>query len=82
MRRSVCTTGEIVQAAVASAKKGDAKAREWQARYLLGDDPASLIDLAVDDVVSGGVGDGIGTELLEGVIADIKKGRFRARFEA
>jgi hypothetical protein len=73
---------EIVEAAVARAKEGDAKAREWLARYLLGATPPSLIDLTVDDVVSGGAGDGTGTELLEAVIGYLKKGRFRARFEA
>jgi hypothetical protein len=39
----------IVQAAVASAKDGDAKAREWLARYLLGEKPLTLTALAADE---------------------------------
>jgi hypothetical protein len=70
---------EVVQAAVADAKEGDAKAREWLARYLIGDDPPRLIDLSVDDVVAGG---GIAAELLRGLFRYVKEARHRMRFEA
>jgi hypothetical protein len=35
----------IVQRAVADAKGGNAKAREWLSKYLLGDDPFALVEL-------------------------------------
>src|SRR5947208_112287 len=55
---------EVVRGALAQAKEGDAKAREWLARYLIGDKPPRLIDLAADDVA----GAGIGTELLKALV--------------
>jgi hypothetical protein len=39
----------IVARAVQDAKAGDAKAREWIARYVLGAEPMRLVDLAVLD---------------------------------
>jgi hypothetical protein len=36
----------IVQKAVADAKVGNPKAREWLSKYLLGDDPLALVELA------------------------------------
>jgi len=41
--------GQIVDRAVADALAGDAKAREWLAKYLLGSDPMKLLDLAADE---------------------------------
>lgn len=38
---------KIVERAVADAKKGDDKARAWLSRYLLGDDPPRLFDIAI-----------------------------------
>jgi hypothetical protein len=35
----------IVQRAVADAKGGNAKAREWLSKYLLGDEPLALVEL-------------------------------------
>jgi hypothetical protein len=70
---------EVVQAAVADAKEGDAKAREWLARYLIGDDPPRLIDLSVDDVVAGG---GIGAELFPALIRYVRQAWHRSQFEA
>jgi hypothetical protein len=69
----------VVKAAVADAKDGDAKAREWLARYLIGDEPPRLIDLSVDDVVAGG---GIAAELLKGLVRYVKEARHRMRFDA
>ncbi len=40
---------EIVRAAVAAAKQGDAKARDWLCRYLVGEKPPTLTDLAADE---------------------------------
>ena len=40
---------EIIAAAVEKAKAGDAKARDWLARYLLGEKPMTLTDLAADE---------------------------------
>lgn len=37
---------EIVQRAIEDAKNGEAKARDWLAKYLLGDSPPSLLELA------------------------------------
>lgn len=37
---------EIVEKTVTDAKKGDPKARDWIARFALGKDPMSLMDLA------------------------------------
>jgi hypothetical protein len=41
----------IVEAAVEAAKNGDARARDWLARYLVGEHPLSLADLAADEAV-------------------------------
>ena len=68
----------VVQAALTQAKEGDGKAREWLARYLIGDDPPRLIDLTVDDVH----GDGIESELKEALIAFSKKRRYWIMFDA
>jgi hypothetical protein len=40
---------DIVRAAVTVAKQGDAKARDWLARHLLGENPISLTALAADE---------------------------------
>jgi hypothetical protein len=40
---------ETVKAAVAAAKHGDGKARDWLCRYLVGEKPQTLTDLAADD---------------------------------
>jgi hypothetical protein len=40
----------IVEAAVTAAKNGDGKAREWLTRYLIGERPLTLADLAADEV--------------------------------
>lgn len=40
---------QIVTAAVESAKQGDARAREWIARYVLGTGPALLLNLAANE---------------------------------
>ena len=40
---------DVVRAAVEAAKAGDARARDWLARYLIGEGPAKLIDLAADE---------------------------------
>src|SRR5262245_53968910 len=40
---------EIVKAAVAGAKEGDGKARDWLGKYLIGGSPLSLTDLAADE---------------------------------
>jgi hypothetical protein len=69
----------VVRAAVAQAKEGDGKARDWLARYLIGDDPPRLIDLFVDDMVVAG---GIGTELLKALIGHVRESRHRRMFGA
>jgi hypothetical protein len=43
------TWREICQAAVAAAKDGDPRARDWLARYLLGEEPTRLVVLAADE---------------------------------
>lgn len=48
----------IVRAAVDAAKSGDARARDWLCRYLLGEKPPTLLDLAADDAA------GLGTDAL------------------
>ncbi len=40
---------EIVMRAVADAKGGDAKAREWLSERLMGSEPSSLLQLAADE---------------------------------
>ena len=40
---------QIVQRAVADAVEGDAKAREWVAKFVVGNEPASLVQLAADE---------------------------------
>jgi hypothetical protein len=49
----------VVQAAVESAKQGDAKARDWLTRYLIGETPMSLTDLAADEAWGVGSDDDI-----------------------
>jgi hypothetical protein len=41
---------EIVKATVVAAKQGDPKARDWLTRYLIGDYPRSLTELAADEL--------------------------------
>jgi hypothetical protein len=41
------TWQRIVERAVADAKNGDATARAWLAKYLIGDKPAALTELAI-----------------------------------
>ncbi len=36
----------IIGKAVADAKAGDAKARDWLSKYLVGDEPLALVELA------------------------------------
>jgi hypothetical protein len=51
----------VVSKALANAKRGDSRARDWLTKYLLGNDPPQLLDLAarerrgetVDEVVDG-----------------------------
>src|SRR6516225_4348255 len=45
---------EIVKATAEAAKKGDGKARNWLTRYLLGEKPISLADLAADEAAEVG----------------------------
>jgi hypothetical protein len=40
---------DVVQAAVVAAKEGDGKARDWLTRYLVGENPLTLADLAADE---------------------------------
>lgn len=40
---------EVVERAVADAKSGDAKARDWLTRYLVGNDPPALLELAAKE---------------------------------
>src|SRR5262245_10415715 len=44
------TWREICQATVERAKAGDPKARDWLARYLIGEKPPKLLDLAADEL--------------------------------
>jgi hypothetical protein len=46
---TVETWREICQATVEAAKSGDAKARDWLARYLIGNHPPKLLHLAADE---------------------------------
>lgn len=41
---------EVVARALADAKAGDGKARDWLTRYLIGDAPPRLIDLVASDL--------------------------------
>ena len=43
------TWRDVCLRAVQDAKGGDAKAREWLSRYLLGKEPQSLLDLTADE---------------------------------
>src|SRR5260370_42073576 len=38
----------IIQRAVADAKAGNAKARDWLSKYLVGDEPLALVELTED----------------------------------
>lgn len=40
---------EVVERAVADAKAGDAKARDWLTRYLIGEHPPTLLELAAKE---------------------------------
>ena len=40
---------KVCQAAVKAAKEGDAKARDWLTKYLIGEKPLSLTDVAADE---------------------------------
>ncbi len=43
------TWRQIVDRAVTDATNGDAKARDWLAKYLIGEEPTSLVQLAADE---------------------------------
>src|SRR3954452_16912219 len=45
---------EIVRSAVLAAKQGDGKARDWLTRYLLGEKPPPLTELAAGEISGGG----------------------------
>lgn len=45
------TWGAIVDKAIQDAKAGDAKAREWVAKYALGANPLTLTDLATREAL-------------------------------
>jgi hypothetical protein len=44
---------DVVGAALKKAKEGDAESRAWLEKYLIGSQPARLIDLAAEDVRNG-----------------------------
>lgn len=48
-RVSIDAWNRVIDKALADAEAGDAKARDWLARYLLGAEPPSLLSLATDD---------------------------------
>src|SRR5262249_40902396 len=60
---------EVISATLEAAKQGDAKARDWLARYLIGEKPLSLTDLAADEAS----GVGAGGELLARKIQHIER---------
>lgn len=43
------TWKRIVEKAVSKAEHGDAKSREWLSRYLLGNEPGSLLEIAATE---------------------------------
>lgn len=54
---SLADWAAIVRVAVDQAKAGDGKARDWLARYLIGETPPSLMGLAADPDGAGLVAD-------------------------
>jgi hypothetical protein len=56
----------IVEATATLAEEGDAKAREWLARHLLGDRPPSLAAVAAEVAEGVAIGD---TELLANIVS-------------
>ena len=50
-RLSLETWGEICDKAIEQAKEGEPKAREWLARYAIGAEPLSLLELAANEVI-------------------------------
>lgn len=56
---------EVVARAVADAQAGDAAARNWLAKYLLGERPGSLLDLAAADAAGEGIEDAVAQRIVE-----------------
>lgn len=68
----------VVKAAVAQARKGDSKAREWLALYLIGSSPPRLVDIAADEIA----GMGVGIEILRALLKFIAEKRYRDEFRS
>lgn len=49
-RVSLKAWGEVVDRALADAKAGNAAAREWLTRHLIGPEPPSLLDVAANEM--------------------------------
>lgn len=45
---SLSEWGKVIKKALEQAKKGDAKARDWLSKYLIGDDPKVLVAMMGD----------------------------------
>ena len=56
---------DIVKAAVLAAKQGDSKARDWLARYLLGEKPPPLTELAAAEITCEGAEQDIALRIVE-----------------
>jgi len=58
---------DIVRVAMTFAKQGDAKARDWLTRYLIGENPINLAALAADEAAGIGPAEDIVEQMARGI---------------
>ncbi len=68
---------EIVKATVTRAKEGDSKARDWLTRYVIGENPRTLTDLAADEAAEMGAE----RDILEAIANRLKNDQFQKLLE-
>jgi hypothetical protein len=72
---------EIVGRAVADAKAGDPKARGWLAKYLVGETPGQLLDLAAGDLLGRSTEDRIAYTARRMQIEAVQAAKYAALFD-
>lgn len=72
---------EVIARALEDAKAGDAQARQWLSRYLLGNSPASLFSLAVQEQRGRSVEDEISIEAVKRDATDKKSEALERLFD-
>jgi hypothetical protein len=67
---------EVVQRAVVDAKAGDAKARDWLTKHLLGEKPPTLLGLAAKEARNYSSNEDVAAEAVDQELEDERDARF------